>query len=75
MSFSLDKSLPIAEEGVVAFAVVVFGCRLLAVVPGRFIDWSEWDQLGWTSPWTWKVEVVALHTASCGVFAGRDSAR
>lgn len=43
--FSLDKSPPVAEEGVVAFTVAVFGCRLLAVVPGRFIGWAECDQL------------------------------
>lgn len=39
VSFSLEKSLPVAEEN------VVFGCRLFAVVRGRFIGWSEWDQL------------------------------
>lgn len=39
-SFSLHKSLPIAEEG-----AVVFGCGLLAVIPGRFIGWAVHDKL------------------------------
>ena len=45
MSFSLDKSLPVAEEGVVAFTIVVLGCRLLAVIRGRFIGCAEQDEL------------------------------
>lgn len=39
VSFSLEKSLPVAEKNVVS------GCRLFAVVPGRFIGWAERDQL------------------------------
>ena len=39
VSFSPEKSLPVAEED------VVFGCRLFAVVPGTFIGWAERDQL------------------------------
>lgn len=75
ISFSLGKSLSVAEEGVVVFAAVVFGCRLLAVIPGNFIGWAEWDQPCWTSPWMWQAKVVALHTANYRVFAGRDSTR
>lgn len=73
MSFSLGKSLSVAEEGVVVFAAVVFRCRLLAVIPGNFIGWAEQDQLCQTSLWMWQAKVVALHAAN--FFAGRDSTR
>lgn len=53
MSFSLDKSMAVAEEDAVVFAAVVFGCGLLTVITGRLMGWAEQDQLYWTSPWMW----------------------